>query len=64
VTGSSTGGTSGNTGTGSSSATLATTGAGTFLPWLVGFGLVFLGAGTIGRRRFRRREQAIDSLSE
>jgi hypothetical protein len=35
-----------------------------FLPWLVGFGLVFLGAGTIGRRRFRRREHAMDSLNE
>jgi hypothetical protein len=64
VTGSSTGGTSGNTGTGSSSATLATTGAGMFLPWLVGFGVLFLAAGTIGRRRLRRHQYATESLNE
>lgn len=57
VTGSSTGGTVGNTGAGSSSPTLAATGAGMVLPWLVAFGVLFLVAGTVGRRRFRRYQQ-------
>ena len=53
------GGTSftGNTGTASvSTASLASTGTPALLPWLVGFGALFLGVGTMGRRRFNRRE--------
>ena len=52
-TGASVNGTSGNTGTGANAATLATTGAGALLPWLVGLGTVLLVAGTIGRRRVK-----------
>ena len=44
----STGSSTGNAGTPS----LAATGPSWLLPWLIGFGALFLGAGTIGRRRF------------
>ncbi len=56
--GSSAGGTTGNSGTGSSPS-LAATGAGTLLPLLVVFGMLFLGIGTIGRRRFKW-QQSVD----
>ena len=46
-------GNSGNSGNGSSAPTLAATGASRLLPWLVGLGTLFLGIGTIGRRRFK-----------
>jgi Bacterial Ig-like domain (group 1) len=62
--GSSAGGTTGNTGTASSSPTLAATGAGTLLPWLIVFGLLFLGLGTIGRRRFRWQRPANEERDE
>ena len=44
-----------NTGTASVStaSSLATTGPSTLLPWLIGFGALFLAVGTIGRRRFK-----------
>ena len=42
-----------NTGnTGAASSSLAATGSPALLPWLIGVGLVFLGAGAVGRRRF------------
>jgi hypothetical protein len=34
------------------------------LPWLVGFGLLFLGAGTIGRRRFKGQQSVNKEHSE
>jgi len=54
-TASSTTGNTGNTGTtlGSTTPSLAATGPSTLLPWLIGFGGLFMGVGTIGRRRFK-----------
>jgi Bacterial Ig-like domain (group 1) len=43
-------GSSGSSGSGSS---LAFTGVSTSIPWLAGIGALFLGLGTLGRRRFR-----------
>ena len=42
-----------NTGnTGATTSSLAATGSPALLPWLIGFGLLFLAAGAVGRRRF------------
>ncbi len=51
-------GPTGNSGAtyGTTTASLASTGAPTMLPWLVGVGAAFLGVGTVGRRRINRRE--------
>ena len=57
--GSSVGGFStGNTGTtsGATTASLASTGAPSLLPWLIGFGALCMAVGTIGRRRFNGSE--------
>jgi hypothetical protein len=62
--GSTASGTTGNTGTGSGAPTLAATGAGALLPWLVGFGLLFLALGTIGRRRFKWQQSVNKEHSE
>jgi hypothetical protein len=51
--GSSANGTTGNTGSGTTAPTLAATGAGRLLPWLILCGILFLGIGTLGRRRFK-----------
>jgi hypothetical protein len=45
--------TTGNTGSGSTAPTLAATGAGRLLPWLIVLGALFLGIGTVGRRRVK-----------
>jgi Bacterial Ig-like domain (group 1) len=52
-------GASGTSGSSGSSGSLADTGASVLLPWLVGFGALFLVVGAIGRRRFNgRRNEA------
>jgi Bacterial Ig-like domain (group 1) len=48
------GGGSGDSSTdGSGSSSLAFTGVSSFLPWLIGIGVLLLGIGTVGRRRFQ-----------
>jgi hypothetical protein len=46
------GGTANTGNTGASTSSLAVTGPPVLLPWLIGFGALFLAVGTIGRRRF------------
>jgi hypothetical protein len=53
VAGTSNGSSDTSSGTGSD---LAFTGASTLLPWLIGFGLLFMSIGSLGRRRLRERE--------
>jgi hypothetical protein len=49
-------GSTGNTGAAASTASLADTGSPVFLPWLIGFGALFLLVGALGRRRFNGRQ--------